>query len=116
MKRYKELIVWQKAMDLIVDVYHATVNFPSEEKFGMTSQIRRAVVSIPSNIAEGYGRQSTGSYTQFLSIARGSLLELDTQIELCLRLNYIQLIDSEIVQTNIMEISKMLSSLISKLK
>jgi len=81
MKRYKELIVWQKAMDLIVDVYHATVNFPSEEKFGMTSQIRRAVVSIPSNIAEGFGRKTTADIIRFLYIARGSRYEFQTQTE-----------------------------------
>lgn len=112
---YKDLIVWQKSMDLVVLIYQVTDKLPSKEQFGLISQMRRAVVSIPSNIAEGYGRQSTGSYTQFLSIARGSLLELETQIELCIRLNFIKKTDIEIILNGIVEISKMLSSLISKI-
>lgn len=103
-------------MDLVESIYKLTEKLPSKEQFGLISQIRRAAVSIPSNIAEGYGRQSTGSYAHFLSIARGSLLELETQIDLCIRLRYVQINDSQDIQTNIIEISKMLSSLISKLK
>jgi four helix bundle protein len=115
-RSYKDLIVWQKSMGLVEVIYRITENLPSKEQFGLISQMRRAAVSIPSNIAEGYGRQSTGSYTQFLSIARGSLLELETQIELCIRLKYIQQIDTEKILNEIIEINKMLSSLISKLK
>ncbi|OFY39066.1 MAG: four helix bundle protein, partial [Bacteroidetes bacterium GWF2_40_14] len=84
--------------------------------FGLTSQMRRSAVSVPSNIAEGYGRQSTGNYIQFLSIARGSLLELETQIELCVRLNYFQQSESEDIRSRISEIGKMISSLILKLR
>ena len=113
---HKDLIVWQKSMDLVEAIYKLTEALPSKEQFGLISQNRRAAVSIPSNIAEGYGRQSTGSYAQFLSIARGSLLELETQIELCVRLKYIQAQNSQNIQNCITEISKMLSSLISKLK
>jgi four helix bundle protein len=103
-------------MDLVESVYRITEKLPSKEQFGLISQMRRAVVSIPSNIAEGYGRQSTGSYAQFLSIARGSLLELETQIELCIRIKYIQQIDVEKILNEIIEINKMLSSLITKIK
>jgi four helix bundle protein len=113
---YKDLIVWQKSMDLTESVYRISEKLPSKENYGLISQMRRAAVSIPSNIAEGYGRQSTGSYAQFLSIARGSLLELETQIELCIRLKYINQIDSEKIINDIIEISKMLTTLISKIK
>ena len=115
-RSHRDLVVWQKSMDLVIATYTLTDTLPSKEQFGLISQMRRAAISVPSNIAEGYGRNSTGSYTQFLSMARGSLLELETQIELCIRLNYIKLIDSKNIQDNILEISKMLSSLISKLK
>ena len=112
---YKDLIVWQKSMDLVELIYQISDTLPSKEQFGLTSQMRRSAVSIPSNIAEGYGRQSAGSYAQFLSIARGSLLELETQIELCIRLNFIKKTDCEIILNVIVEISKMLTSLISKI-
>jgi four helix bundle protein len=115
-KSYKDLTVWQKSMDLVESIYRITEEFPMRENFGVISQMRRASVSIPSNIAEGYGRQSTGSYAQFLSIARGSLFELETQTELCVRLKYIQKMESEKLRVEMTEISKMLTSLISKIK
>ncbi|UVK38693.1 four helix bundle protein [Mesorhizobium sp. AR10] len=77
---YKDLIVWQQAMDLAVAVYGATKSWPKEELYGLTSQVRRAASSVPSNIAEGYGREIRGSYQQFLRIAQGSLKELETQL------------------------------------
>lgn len=113
---YKDLLIWQKSMDLVESVYKLTENLPTKEQYGLISQMRRAAVSIPSNIAEGYGRQATGYYFQFLSIARGSLLELETQIELCRRLKYIEESDSENILISILEISKMITSLISKIK
>jgi four helix bundle protein len=85
-RSYRELIAWQKAMDFVTEVYRATRTFPKEEIYGMTSQLRRAAVSIPSNIAEGQGRQTTGEFRQFLGHARGSLLETETQIVLSERL------------------------------
>ncbi len=112
---YKDLIVWQKCMNLAEAIQHVTEYLPSSENYGLRTQIRRAVVSVPSNIAEGYGRQSTGSYKQFLMIARGSLLELETQIQLCVRLKYIESDKIISIETLITEISKMLTSLISKL-
>jgi four helix bundle protein len=115
-KSHKDLIVWQKGKDLVELIYDVTKTFPSNEQFGLVSQLRRAVVSIPSNIAEGYGRQSTGNYKQFLSISRGSLLELETQIILSILLKYLEKNKSEIIVNKIEELSKMLSSLISKIK
>lgn len=88
-KSHRDLIVWQKAMKLVESVYEATASFPKEETYALTSQIRRAVVSIPSNIAEGQGRRMAKEYMYFLANARGSLLELDTQLEIALRLSYL---------------------------
>jgi len=87
-KSHRDLIVWQKAMDLVEAVYSATASFPREETFALTSQIRRAVVSVPANIAEGQGRRLTKEYLYFLANARGSLLELDTHLEIALRVHY----------------------------
>jgi four helix bundle protein len=113
---FKDLIVWQRSMDLAVRIYKITQKLPASEQFGLTSQLRRAAVSIPSNIAEGYGRQSTGNYRQFLSISRGSLMEIETQINICERLKYLAQSDTENIFKEITEISKMLTSLISKIK
>jgi four helix bundle protein len=115
-RSFKDLIVWQRSMELAVTVYRITQKLPANEQFGLTSQLRRAAVSIPSNIAEGYGRQSTGNYRQFLSISRGSLMELETQIDICERLKYLAVLETENILKEITEISKMLTSLISKIK
>lgn len=88
-KHYQELIVWQKAMDLVQEVYRASRTFPREEIYGLTSQLRRAAVSIPSNVAEGQGRRTTADFLRHLSIAYGSLLELETQTLIATRLNYL---------------------------
>src|SRR5881628_197411 len=85
-KSHRDLIVWQKAMDLVTSIYRATESFPKTETYGLTSQIRRAAVSVPANIAEGQGRRLAGEYLQFLANARGSLLELDTHLEIAVRL------------------------------
>ena len=79
-KSYRDLLVWQKGMDLSAEVYRLSREWPKEEMFGLTSQARRAATSIPANIAEGYGRQSTASYSHFLKTARGSLMELETHL------------------------------------
>ncbi len=113
---HRDLLVWQKSMDLVVAIYRITQKLPANEQFGLISQLRRAAVSVPSNIAEGYGRHSSGSYKQFLSMSRGSLLEVETQIDLCLRLGYLTAMDTDIVLNTITEISKMLTSLISKIR
>lgn len=96
-RNYRDLIAWQKAMDLVVSVYDATKTFPRDELFGLTSQMRRAVVSIPCNIAEGQTRDSTREFVHFLSIACGSLSELETQLLIASRLHY--LTDQQVATT-----------------
>ncbi len=86
---YKELIVWQKAKALAVAIYQATEKFPKSERYGLTGQLRRAAVSVASNIAEGQGRNTTGEFLQFLDHARGSLLELQTQLDISLELKFL---------------------------
>jgi four helix bundle protein len=88
-RHYRDLIAWQKAMDLVVQVYHCTEPFPQREIFGLTNQMRRAAVSVPSNIAEGQGRATSKDFAHFLFIARGSLQELETQIIIAHRLSYL---------------------------
>jgi four helix bundle protein len=88
-RHYQELIVWQKAMDLVVLTYQTTTSFPREEQFGLTIQLRKAAISIPSNIAEGQGRNTPGDFLHFLAVARGSLQEVETQIIIAERLHYI---------------------------
>jgi four helix bundle protein len=102
-------------MDLVETVYRLTGSFPSVEQWGLVSQMRRAAISVPSNVAEGYGRQATGEYRHHISIARGSLLELETQIFLARRLKYLQPADTDPVLKEIDEISRMLATLVSKL-
>lgn len=87
-RHFRQLIVWQKSMDLVEDVYKLTASLPTEEKFGLCSQMRRCAVSIPSNIAEGYNRSHLGDYLRFLSIAKGSAGELQTQLEISARLGF----------------------------
>lgn len=113
-KSYRDLVVWQKSMALITEIYSITRLFPKEELYGLVSQIRRSAVSIPSNIAEGYGRYSTNDYTRFLQIAIGSLYELQTQLEICLNLGYLSKDTFEKVYEQSREIERMLSSLIKK--
>ncbi len=116
MNDFRESIVWQKSMDLIVEVYCVTTNFPSEEKFGLTSQIRRAVVSIPSNIAEGFGRKTTPDFIKFLHIARGSLYEFQTQIDASFRLCFVKKEVCDELLNKAKEIEKMTNSLIHSLQ
>jgi four helix bundle protein len=112
---HKDLLVWQRSMDLVETVYRFTASFPATEQWGLISQMRRAAISVPSNIAEGYGRQATGEYRHHVSFARGSLLELETQILLARRLKYLQAVDAEPVLKEIDQISRMLATLVSKL-
>ena len=88
-KNYTELFAWQKAIDLVEVVYGPSAAFPREEVYGLTAQVRRAVVSVPSNIAEGQGRWSTGEFIQFLGIANGSLREVETQVYIAVRLKFV---------------------------
>lgn len=103
MHRVKELKIWNKALDLTVEIYKATEHFPKEEKFGLTSQIRRSAVSIPSNISEGAGRNSKGEFRQFLGIANGSAFELETQLILSNKLN---LIDDKKIKSLLSELEE----------
>src|SRR5205809_4951969 len=115
-RSYKDLDVWQKSMALAEDCYRATSEFPRDEIYGMTAQMRRAAVSIPANIAEGYGRDQTGSFMQFLRIAQGSARELETHLILAER---IALVDQEAVaplQELCERVSKMLRPLIRSLE
>jgi four helix bundle protein len=115
-KSYKDLLIWQKGIELTEKVYQLVKSFPNEELYALTSQIKRCTISIPSNIAEGYGRKSTKNYIQFLRISRGSLFELETQLIIANKLNYIT--DKEIADTIfnlIAEEGKMLNSFIKKL-
>ncbi|HDH04463.1 MAG TPA: four helix bundle protein [Nitrospirae bacterium] len=114
-KTFRDLIVWQKAMQLVTQIYLITKGLPKEEIYGLTPQIRRSSVSIPSNIAEGYGRNSTNDYIRFLQIATASLYELQTQLEICLNLEYLsKQIFKELYEKS-REIERMISSLIRKL-
>ena len=109
--KYSELLVWRKAVDLVTTVYGLTKTFPADERFGLTAQIQRAAVSIPANIAEGHGRKFTKAYLNHVSIANGSLMELETLLHIAARLDYLE--DEHLVEalkrTN--EIGKMLSGL-----
>lgn len=115
MKTYRDLIVWQKSMALVTEVYKITSEFPNEEVYGLTSQTRRSAVSIPSNIAEGYGRKATGDYIRFLNIAAASLYEFQTQLEISRNLNFISQEKFSIIYELSREIERMLSSLICKI-
>jgi four helix bundle protein len=115
-RSYQDLAIWKKAMELVVQVYHLTRRFPREEMHGLTSQMRRAAVSIPTNIAEGWGRGSRKEYIQFLRIARGSLLELETLLAISRSLRYLSQEDMQATLALVEEISRMLSGLIASLK
>ena len=112
---YKDLQVWQISMDLVESIYILSGTLPKEEQFGLSSQLRRAATSIPSNIAEGYTRASTKDYIRFLSIARGSAAEIETQLEICKRLAYFTEQQIQISLNLVNEISKMLTAMILKL-
>ncbi|MBP6575676.1 MAG: four helix bundle protein [Chryseobacterium sp.] len=116
MAHFKELIVWQKSINLVTEIHRITEKFPSNEIYGLTSQLRRACVSVPSNIAEGNTRRSKADYLQFLRIARGSCSEIETQIIISKNLGFINDITFETLSFNIVEISKMINGLINSLK
>ena len=116
LKNYKELKVWQKAYQLCVEIYKITKNFPKEERYGLTSQIRRAAVSVPSNIAEGYGRKTTPEYIQALYIAYGSNCELETQLLLSGDLDYVNGESLKKRQEDVGEVERMLKALIKSLE
>jgi four helix bundle protein len=113
---HKKLDVWKKSIDLVTLIYEIAKSLPREEDYGLKSQMRRAAVSVPSNIAEGLTRRTVGDKLHFLNMAQGSLSELDTQVELCLRLNYIDEPMYDKVENYLIEIQKMLSGLNKSLR
>lgn len=116
MENYKELKVWQKSVSLCIELYGIVKKFPENERYGLITQIQRASTSVPANIAEGWGRGSTKEYIQFLHIARGSLMELETHLIIAQKLSYIDTVNANIFQRYIEEIGKMINQLINSLK
>ena len=115
MSTFRELLVWQKSMALVTEIYQLTNAFPKEEVYSLTSQIRRSGVSIPSNIAEGYGRNGTKDYLRFLNIAIASLFEMQTQIEIAYNLKYINEIQFNKIFEESREVERMMGSFIRKI-
>jgi|SRR5581483_1545468 len=115
-QNYRDLIAWQKAMDLVERVYSATASFPPDERFGLTAQIRRAVVSVPSNIAEGQGRRSRSEFGHFLSVAHGSLREVETQLLIAIRLHFLDEAIAESVLSLSDEVGRLIGGLARSLE
>ena len=113
-EHYRDLIAWQKAKRLALDVYRCTRKFPRDEIYGLTSQMRRAAVSVPSNIAEGKGRYSQKELVHFLYLARGSLLELETQLSIARDLDYIDLLAFKTLESETEELGRILNGLINR--
>ena len=116
LKTYRALEVWQKGMELVEAIYLLTGEFPAAEKFGLSSQLQRAAVSVPANIAEGYGRTHRGDYLHHLSMARGSLMELETLLTIAAKLKYVRRPDAVRVWRLTQSVGQMLNKLIAALK
>lgn len=116
MSHFRKILVWEKSISLVTKIYKTTSSFPKEEIFGLTSQIRRSSVSIPSNIAEGSGRESTKDFLRFLYISLGSIFEMQTQLEIAKNITYIKEEEFNNLYEDSREIERMLASLIRKLK
>lgn len=116
MKTFRDLFIWQKAMTLVTNTYQTTQIFPKEELFGLTSQIRRSAISIPSNIAEGYGRESNKEFSRFINIAISSLFEFQTQIEIAKNINYLNENEFKNLYDETRELEAMIISFSKKLK
>lgn len=115
LRNYRDLLVWQKAMSLVEDIYGVSSRFPADERFGLVAQIRRAAVSVPSNIAEGQARNSTREFVQFIFHAEGSLAEVDTQLTLSERLKFCRPEEAANLFSKVEEVRKMLMSLRGRL-
>jgi four helix bundle protein len=115
-QNYKDLDVWKRSVAFTTELYKLTAQFPDTERYGLTSQIRRAATSVPANIAEGWGRGSTGEYVQFLKVARGSLMELETHLVVGCNLTFLTQDELRSASKEIEEIGKMLNGLIGALK
>jgi four helix bundle protein len=116
MKTFRDLLIWQKAMALVTNCYTISTDFPKDEQFGLTSQIRRCSISIPSNISEGFGRGTNKDYYRFLTISLGSLFEFQTQIEITYNLKYISLEKFNRLYEDSRELERMLTSFMNKIK
>lgn len=114
-RHYKELVIWQRAMQLVQSIYRLTKTFPPDERYGLALQIRRAAVSIPSNIAEGQARRGTPEFVHFLGVASGSAAELETQLLLAIDLGYVQRTDAAKAEDEIAEIQRMATAIQKKL-
>ena len=112
---YKDLTVWQKAMDLVSEVYRLVKKLPEEEKYALANQMRRSAVSIPSNIAEGKGRKTDNEFKNFLGIANGSLMELETQLLICIRLKYVDESETHLAFSLLDEVNRMITTLMLKI-
>ena len=112
---YRDLVAWQKAMTLVTNTYRATSKFPRDEQFGLTSQVRRCSVSIPSNIAEGQGRLSEKEFRYFLGQARGSLMELETQFQIAQNLGYLEQSEATVLLQSCAEVGRILNGLIGSI-
>jgi len=115
-EKYRDLLVWQRAMELVKEIYRVTKSFPKEEVYGLTAQIRRAAIAVPSNIAEGKGRYSTADVNHFLVQARGSLYELETQVLIATDLKYLSEAESKKLLDSSDEVAKLLNGLIRSLR
>jgi four helix bundle protein len=116
LRSYQELVAWEKSMALVSDIYRCTQGFPKEEIYGLTSQIRRAAVSVPSNIAEGRGRLTRGEFKQFLGHARGSVFELETQVSIARDLGFLDEKSTKNLLERISEVGRILSGLLNSLE
>ncbi len=116
MKSYREFVAWQKAMEFVTSVYKQTQMFPKEELFGLTSQLRRAAVSVPSNFAEGFGRNGNNQFLQFIRIAIGSLYECQTQLEIAMNIEYLREEQFQTIYKNSREVEALLRGLEKKLE
>ena len=112
---YQDLVAWQKAMDLVELICRASEHFPKHEVYGLSNQLRRAAVSVPSNISEGQARFSRNDFRHFLRVSRGSLAELETQVLICRRLGYMDAAAAETIQRQTKEVGKILAGLISSI-
>ena len=113
---YRQLLAWQKAMNLVTEIYRATKAFPAEERYGLTNQLRRAAVSVPSNIAEGQARFSGKEFCRFLGVARGSLVEMETQIEIAKNLGYLSRMQGAELLKSTAELGRILNGLLAAIK
>jgi len=115
-KTFRDIKIWQLSMELVTNIYKVTIDFPETEKYGLVSQLRRCSVSVPANIAEGFGRNSQGDFKRFVNISMGSLFEIQTQIEVAKNLNFITEEIFEKLYSDTREIERMMSSFIRTLK